>query len=259
MSRRAPSPRNGSPLRPIAWTLLASLTLPTVTMAGTLLPPDPARTVGNRVPFDGFADENGRSLATVVTSAERERNPRPWIISPMYTHCPHTCSAVTASLRRALERSGLSPLEYRIVSFSFDPEETDERLRQFRARMGLPSSWLTLRAHDPLSLQRTLRSMDFRTISTADGDFDHPNLVAVLAPDQRLASYLFGVSFSPTAVARAVRRARSGISPVDSWRPYLFFFSVLGFVGSAVLFTVLVLRRTGKMHHESRAEQHAAR
>jgi protein SCO1/2 len=232
-------------LRRLAWTLLASFALSAAAMAGTLLPPDPSRTVGTRVPFDGFADENGRPLASLVTSAELRRDPRPWIVSPIYTHCPHTCSTVTAGLRRALDRSGLSPSEYRIVSFSFDPKETDERLRQFRARMHLPESWLTLRARDPLSLQQTVRSLDFRTISTADGDFDHPNLVAVLAPDQRLASYLFGVTFSPSVLAGAVRRARNGISPVDSWRPYVFFFSAVGFVGSAAVFGVLLLRRRG--------------
>ena len=146
MSRPVPSPRQGSLLRCLAWTLLASLALSAGAMAGTLLPPDSARAVGNRVPFDGFADQNGRPLASLVTSAELQRDPRPWIVSPMYTRCPHSCSALTAGLRRALDRSGLSPSEYRIVSFSFDPKETDERLRQFRARMQLPSSWLTLRA-----------------------------------------------------------------------------------------------------------------
>jgi protein SCO1/2 len=219
-------------------------------MAGTLLPPDPSRAVGNRVPFESFADENGRPFATLSASAEVERDARPWIVSPMYAHCPHTCSAVTTGLRRALKQSGLSPSEYRIVSFSFDPKETDEQLRQFRARLHLPSSWLTLRARDPLSLQRTLRSLDFRTISTTDGDFDHPNLVAVLAPDRRLASYLFGINFSPKALAGAVRRARVGVSPVDSWRPYLFFFAAVGFIGSTALFGFLLLRRTGTPRDE---------
>jgi protein SCO1/2 len=231
-------------LRCLVWILLAPLALSRAAMAGTLLPPDPARAVGNRVPFDGFTDENGRPLASLVPSADLQRDPRPWIVSPMYTHCPHTCSALTAGLRRALDRSGLSPSEYRIVSVSFDPEETDERLRAFRARMHLPGGWLTLRARDQSSLQGTLRSLDFRTISTGDGDFDHPNLVAILAPDQRLVSYLFGIDFSPSALARDVRRARDGFSPVDSWRPYLFFFAAVGFTASAAAFGLLLWRRT---------------
>jgi protein SCO1/2 len=235
-------------LRCLVSIFLGSLALSAAAMAGTLLPPDPSRAVGSRVPFDGFIDENGRSLASLVTTAALQRDPRPWIVSPMYTHCPHTCSALTAGLRRALDRSGLAPSEYRIVSFSFDPRETDERLRAFRTRMQLPSSWWTLRARDPSSLQATLRSLDFRTISTADGDFDHPNLVAILAPDRRLASYLFGIEFSPSALARAVRRARNGFSPVDSWRPYLFFFAAVGFSGSAAAFGLLLWRRTRTPH-----------
>jgi protein SCO1/2 len=235
-------------LRCLVSIFLGSLVLSAAAMAGTLLPPDPSRAVGSRVPFDGFIDENGRSLASLLTSAELRRDPRPWIVSPMYTHCPHTCSAVTTGLRHALERSGLAPSEYRIVSFSFDPRETDEQLRAFRVRMELPSSWLILRARDPSSLQATLRSLDFRTISTADGDFDHPNLVAILAPDRRLASYLFGIDFSGRSLARNVRRARNGVTPADSWRPYLFFFSVVGFIGSTAGFGVLLWRRTRTPH-----------
>ena len=193
--------------------------------------------------FDGFVDANGRELSEVLPQAERERDARPWIASPMYTRCPGTCSAVTAGLQRALDQSGLSPTEYRVVSFSFDPQETDRGLREFRERMHLPSTWLTLRARTPEALERTLKSLDFRTITRGEGDFEHPNLLVVLAPDQRLAGYLFGITFSPSELARAVRRARHGVSAIDSWRPYLFLFAVLGFLSSAFGFAVLLSRR----------------
>lgn len=225
--------------------LLASLSFATWAAGETLLPPDPARTVGNVVRLDGFVDENGREPAALLPNGELDRNrpARPWIVSPMYTHCPHTCSAVTVGLQRALDQSGMTSSEYRVVSFSFDPQETDDGLRQFRARMQLPADWLTLRARDPQALERTLKALDFRTITMGDGDFDHPNLVAVLAPDMRLAGYLFGINFAPADLARAVRRARDGVSPVDAWRPYLFFFAALGFLASAVAFVVLLSRR----------------
>lgn len=206
----------------------------------TLPPPDAPSTVGQRIPFDGFVTESGQDLSVPPS------DPRPWIISPMYTRCPTTCSAVTAGLRRALAESGLAPSEYRILSFSFDPKETDDGLRAFRARMQLPAEWLTLRPRQPETLERTLKALDFRTITLAEGNFEHPNLVAVLASDMRLAGYLFGVNFSPSELARLVRRARDGVSTVEAWRPYFFLFATLGFLASALLFAALLSRRRAR-------------
>lgn len=244
MSRPAQSLHHRSPVR-AAYVLLIVLALVPAAAGTTLLPPDPTTTVGTRIPLDGFVDENGQALPT----DEFDRNPRPWIVSPMYTRCPSTCSAVTAGVRRALAQSGLKPAEYHVVSFSFDPNETADALRAFRARMELPPEWLTLRAGDPQSLARTLRSLDFRTITMEDGNFNHPNLIAVLAPDMRLAGYLFGVTFSPDELARLVRRARSGVSAADWWRPYLFLFAAIGFLASAALFGVLLSRRRKRTGH----------
>jgi protein SCO1 len=230
-------------VRRVSLGLLAVAGSATVAAASTLLPPDAATTVGRRIPFDGFVNENGEALKTLLPAQVLERDPRPWIVSPMYTRCPTTCSAVTANLRRALDQSGLSPSEYRVLSFSFDPNETDDGLREFRARMQLPTDWLTLRGPDRNALERTLQSLDFHTITTGDGTFDHPNLVAVLAPDRRLAGYLFGVNFGAAELAATVRRARAGVSAADSWRPYLFLFAAVGFLGSFVVFVSLLSRR----------------
>ena len=238
--------RPAKPVERIVLAMLAVLGIAAAAAAGTVLPPDPSRTVGNRVSFDGFADENGRAFSALVPQAELARDPRPWVVSPMYTRCPHTCSALTAGLRRALEQSGLGASEYRVLSFSFDPEETGAGLRGLREKSALPAEWLTLRALQPESLERTLASLDFRTIARGDGDFDHPNLVAVLAPDMRLATYLFGVTLSPSELARSVRRARDGVSAVDSWGTYGFVISAVGFSASALAFAWLLGRRRAR-------------
>ena len=256
MSRRAQSPR--SPRRRVARSglaLLAVLYFASTTAGQTLLPPDPSSTAGNLIRFDGFVDENGGELSASLPKQAQERDPRPWIISPMYTRCPGTCPAITANLRRALDPSGLAPSEYRVLSFSFDPNETADGLRAFRARLQLPPDWLTLRAGDPQALERTLLALDFRTITIGNGDFEHPNLVAVLAPDMRLAGYLFGINFSPRELARLVRRARSGVSALDAWRPYIFLFAALGFLTSALVFGVLLSRRRARTRRSSMLSQ----
>jgi len=246
-------PARSSRRRSVAGALLAAVVFAATAAAQTLLPPDPTTAVGKVIGLDGFADENGRALSALLPRADVERDPRPWIVSPMYTRCPHTCSAVTAGLRRALDRSGLAPSEYRVLSFSFDPNETDAGLREFRARMELPADWLTLRARSPEALGRTLEALDFHTIAMDGGNFDHPNLVAVLAPDRRLAGYLFGIDFSGAALARMVRRARGGVSPIDTGRPYLFLAAVVGFLASGSAFMLLLARRRARSSRDGLA------
>ena len=213
--------------------------------AQTLLPPDPSRTIGGIVSFEGFVDENGRDVSSLLRAADGAELARPWIVSPIYTRCPRTCSPITSGLRSALERSGLQPSEYRVVSFSFDPEETGDGLRAFRSRMQLPEGWVTARAAEPAALERTLNSLDFRTIKMADRQYDHPNLLAVLTPDRQLTEYVFGTAFSPAQLAAAVRRARAGGSWWAGWRSDLFAFAGVGLVVSAFAFSALLLRRRG--------------
>ena len=210
------------------------------------MPPDAGRTIGTSLSFDGLVDEAGHTLAEALQGDAESENDRPWIVSPMYTSCPHTCSAITNGLRSALGESGLAESEYRVLSFSFDPSETAESLRAFRHRMRLPVSWLTLRASDARGLAQLLDAMDFRTMQTADGDYQHPNLVAVLAPDRRLAGYAFGVKPSPTELSRLVRSARDGIAGSAGWRMLLFFFAAIGLLVSTFVFVWLLGERRSR-------------
>jgi protein SCO1/2 len=227
-----------------AFSFLVALLAVGAPAAGqTLLPPDPAVSVGNVIPFDGFVDENGRAFAPVTTAANAVGDARAWIVSPIYTRCPFTCTPITSALRAALGRSGLHGSEYRVVSFSFDPNETGEGLQAFRARMQLPAAWFTLRAKDSVSLERTLKALDFRTITMENGEFAHPNLIAFLAPDRRLVKYLFGTTFPPAEVAAAVQRARSGAAFAEPWETYLFPLAALGLLVSSLVFFSLLSRR----------------
>jgi cytochrome oxidase Cu insertion factor (SCO1/SenC/PrrC family) len=200
-------------------------------------PPDPDRSLGQVIAFDGFVDEGGRSFR-----AARDDG-RAWIVSPIYTRCPTTCAALTASLQAALRASGLRPADYRALSFSFDPQETDASLAEFRERMRLPAEWVTLRAADPAALERTLRGLDFRTLQLDGGGFEHPNVVAVLDGDLRVVDYVYGLPPSPDALARTIRRARTGASPLDRWRPYALLLTGAGFALSAAVFLAVLGRR----------------
>ncbi len=229
-------------IAPFRLGTLVSLAVIAASQAQTLLPPDPSKTIGERVSLDGFVDENEREVAA-LSAATTDREPRVWIISPIYTRCPFTCSPITNSLKAALRDSGLEPADYRVVSLSFDPYETGESLRRFREMLQLPDGWLTVRAAAPAALERTLGSLDFRTMTIGDGQYAHPNLLAVLTPDLRLNEYLLGVTFSPSQLAAAVRAARTGGTSARAWYRNLAVVSGVGLLVSATVFGALLLRR----------------
>jgi cytochrome oxidase Cu insertion factor (SCO1/SenC/PrrC family) len=224
-------------------TWLAWLVPLSASRAQTLLPPDPSQTVGRSVSFEGFVDEQGRDAASLIDAPGGSSAPRAWIISPIFTRCQFTCVPITTALRSALRESGLRPTEYRVLSFSFDPEETSEGLQAFRTAIQLPADWLTLRAGSSGALERTLKSLDFRTIKMGDGQFAHPNLIVLLAPDMRLTEYIFGVTFSPTQLAAAVRAARTGGSWWRGGHSYLLVISTIGLLVSTFVFFTILLRR----------------
>lgn len=226
---------------------LALLLTAAAAPAVPLLPPDPDLVIGRQIVFDGLVDETGRPFQPAAADQ------RPWVVSPIYTQCQSTCSAITSGLAAALRRGGLKPDDYRVLSLSFDPQETDAGLAAFRARMQLPPEWATVRAADPATLQRVLRSLDFRTLQLDNGHFEHPNLVTVLDAERRAVAIVYGVTPSATDLAAAVSRARDGVSALDRWRPYLFFFAVVGLLASAAVF-FLLLRRA---QHRVRVQAHA--
>ena len=249
MGRRAPSLPVRELRRGDARLLGAVLAIIVAVAEGgaqTVLPPDPGKTIGRPVPLDGLVDERERDFAEWKSQPGESDRPRAYILSPVYTRCPHTCSPITSSLRSALERSGLDRSEFRVISFSFDPEETASGLSAFRSKLQLPDDWLTLRALSPEGLARTLASLDFRTIKRGDGEYDHPNLIAIVTPDLRLDGYLFGVAFSPTELAAAVRRAAAGGSWLARWQGWLFVVAGAGLVVSAFVFFTLLQRRSAR-------------
>ena len=238
---RRRSARLGSPAAALALLLTAA-----VAPAVTLLPPDPDLVIGRQIAFDGLVDETGRPFQP--TAEDR----RPWVVSPIYTHCPSTCSAITSGLAAALRRAGLRAADYRVLSLSFDPRETDAGLAAFRARLRLPPEWASVRAADPAALQRILRSLDFRTLQLDNGHFEHPNLVTVLDAERRAVAIVYGVTPSATELATALSRARNGASALDRWRPYLFFFAAVGLLASAAVFFILLRRAQHRVQASAR-------
>jgi protein SCO1/2 len=190
-------------------------------VAQTTLPPDESRTRGRRVADAVFRDERGEAVEL------RSLGGRPLIVSPIFTRCHRVCPAITASLKRAVAELGGAGDGFEVLSLSFDVGDTDEDLRGFRHRLGLPETWRVVRATSD-QLLPFLDSIDFRFISADDGSFVHPNLVVVLTPELEVARYLYGVDYRAGDLRDALATARGERLLLDSMGPYLFVVGVLG-------------------------------
>ncbi len=164
---------------------------------------------------------------------------KPVVLSPIFTRCPHTCTMITESLRDALRQVGAPGVGYEVVTVSFDPADDNADMRAYRERMQLPPQWrlATARADELAAL---LRAVHFTVTPLEEGGFAHPNLVIVLGPDLRVASYVHGVMFEAEDLRAALEDASEQASLIKRFQPYIVMISV---VAAAAVAGILFITR----------------
>jgi protein SCO1/2 len=196
--------------------------------------PDESKTLGTQMPDVQLIADNDSTFKLSAMWG------KPVIISPIFTTCPHTCTMITESLRDALRQIGEPGVGYEVLTVSFDPADDAAAMRAYRERMQLPPKWrLAIAQRDELA--SLLRAVDFTVTPLEEGGFAHPNLVIVLSPDLRVASYVHGVMFESADLRTALEDAAEQASLVRRFRPLLVLVSLLA-VG-AVLWTLFATRK----------------
>lgn len=170
--------------------------------------------IGDRVPLDlQFVSTEGRR----VTLGSLFDGKRPVLLVLTYVRCKMLCSLV---LRGTLDAVRATPLElgrdYRVITVSIDPEEeaasAAARKRDILRQLGKgdAADWTYL-----IGAERPIRaladSLGFRyEYDPRTEQFAHPAVIFVLAPDGRIARYLYGFQYEPAIVAAALRAAGNG-------------------------------------------------
>jgi protein SCO1/2 len=143
---------------------------------------------------------------------------------------------ITESLRDALREVGEPGVGYEVLTVSFDPADDSAAMRAYRERMALPPRW-RLATASPENLAAFLRAIDFTVTPLAEGGFAHPNLVVVLGPDLKVASYVHGVMYDAKDLRAALEEASEQASLVTRFRPFIVLAALLGLFAIAwVLF-----------------------
>ncbi len=101
----------------------------------------------------------------------------PVIVLPVYTRCTMSCPILARMLvQQTSQINGGRP--YRVLIFSFDAGDDAEALRQFRAQMNLPHSWVIVRSR-PADIRRFCDFFHF-TVLTEGPVMIHTNQMFLL-------------------------------------------------------------------------------
>jgi cytochrome oxidase Cu insertion factor (SCO1/SenC/PrrC family) len=129
----------------------------------------------------------------------------PVIVLPIYTRCTLSCPLQTQKLKQAL--AGPNAGSVRVVAFSFDPEETEKTIQQYRTREGVPENWLVVRA--PASAVSGFFDFFHYPVLDESGQLTHPDQMFLLDPSLHWRFTVDGLNWSATEVNQALGETRS--------------------------------------------------
>ena len=171
-----------------------------------------------------WVDEFGRTRNTTELAGY------PVIVLPIYTRCPSACLRTVAQLKKTLAESTSDPTQFRVLLFSFDPDETLASLARYREREAVPLAW-SLAAADQPSIHALLESIGFQS-ARAGNEFMHPNLLIFLDSKLRVAKWIYGTDYTAGDVDAALKVAGGQTDWID--RHFDVLYSVLVFVAAAL-------------------------
>ena len=167
--------------------------------------------LGSKVPLDAiFKDESGKSvrLGDLITG--------PTIILPVYYACTNVCNYMQGGLARVIkELKGKPGVDYRVISISFNHEETPEQSvrtrKMYLAAINAPfpeDGWRFLTG-DRDNIHRFTESIGYR-FKQQGRDFIHPVASLIVSGDGKIVRYLYGTSFLAKDLSLAFLEARDG-------------------------------------------------
>lgn len=170
--------------------------------------------IGHRLPMDLVVrDEQGdeQALGSFFDG-------RPVVLMPAYYSCPMLCPMTVDGLMRAVRVLAFNPdADYRILVYSFDPENGARQAREQRARAikryghkdrGEDIRFLTA---SPASVEALNESIGLTVRQDPEtGEFAHPAGLVVATPDGVISRYLFGLEPSPRDLRMALVESSAG-------------------------------------------------
>ena len=216
----------------VCFAVLASLVMPAYANFQT----DGESKIGLK-PLDvSLTDENGNNFKL------SELSDLPLFIHPMFASCKATCPIMTNSLADSFFPIKGMGKDYRVLSLSFDPKETQEGLKKFRKTYGLPAEWLVARGGEK-EVRALMDSLNFKYVQTAPNDFAHSNTLILLNTNFVIHDYLYGAILSTDQIRTSLEKLES--EPQKESFDFLKVLAIafIGFSIILLLFTTGIFRR----------------
>ena len=156
------------------------------------------------IPAAALEDQNGRSFTFAAYQG------RPVAVDFVYTQCQSLCSLLSAGFQRldGVERTREADGRLQLVSISFDPRDTPDRLREYASHYGADGkNWRFARVKDGRELAALLQAFGVVVIADGRGDFQHNAAIHLLAADGRLTRVMDATA-EPQHVIRAIEGIR---------------------------------------------------
>lgn len=144
---------------------------------------------------------------------------KPLILTLNYSNCPMLCNVQLNQLAQSLEKGELKiGDDFRLLSVSIDPTETDQRLRDTKAKYTeqVPShpkaaeGWAFTRT-SPANVKKLAEEVGFSyKYNPRTKEYAHPAMLAFLSPDGVITRYSLGVAFPPDDMKLALVEAGEG-------------------------------------------------
>ena len=171
--------------------------------------------LGVYVPTDiELINERGDALAVQELISQDV----PTVLNLVYYSCPRVCNFATDGLLQVMGE--LSSLElgqdYKVLTVSFDPEETSElaESKALRYRGALKGSepeisdWQFLTGSAE-SIKRLTQSVGFRYIKDGD-EYAHASALIIITPEGKVSRYLHGIQHEPSDFRLSLLEASRG-------------------------------------------------
>jgi protein SCO1/2 len=198
-------------------------------VAQTVAPPavqaiDITERLGAPITLDvPFTDDVGRKMTLREAfhggaGANTEYDGKPVVLVLAYYRCPQLCGLVLRGVATALiELDYDIGDEYRIVTVSFDPRDTQAAAREAKRRLlhdidrdRWDAKWPFLRGGED-DVRRLADELGFGyAYDPATDQYAHAAAFFVLTGDGRIMRYLYGVDFRPKDVKLAILEAGEG-------------------------------------------------
>jgi protein SCO1/2 len=171
---------------------------------------------GAVIPLDGsFVDQDGKP-----TTLRRIAAGKPLLIVPVQHECPNICSVTLAGISSAIDgQAKYRPQrDFAIVAFGIDPREgpaqaADDMRRLAQARAGRGRWQMVALTGTPDAIHAVTDALGYRYAwSDQLHQFVHVTGTAVLTPDGKMSSWLYGLSPTSAQVDKALAQAVAGRS-----------------------------------------------